>query len=172
MDGGAFLKTAADNGYSAEGIDVSQNAIVCAQNELHVNAKVDTLENIASSGSHFDIVTLWHVLEHFSDPFKSMKLVRSLLNEVGVCILEVPNLHSLKFMVSRRKWEGGNHPRYHRTFFTHQTLRRGLQKAGFSKVRRLKLTYHVPNRGASYEALKQMLNCVAMDAFLMFVAQK
>lgn len=169
---GAFLKTAADQSFSVEGIDVSEHAITFARNQFHMNARVDTLENIVSAGVHYDVVTLWHVLEHFSNPFESLELVRSLLKEGGICVLEVPNLHSLKFLTARRKWEGGNHPLYHRTFFTQETLRRGLMKAGFSKLHRLNMSYRIPNRNGLYEAVKGALNWVAMDAFLAFVSRK
>ena len=169
---GYFLKTARDHGFTVHGIDVSDRAIEYAQREFTLSADVQKLDDLASSGRHFDVITLWHVLEHFTDPIASLRQVRSLLTDGGICVLEVPNLHSLKFMAARNKWQGGNHPLYHRTFFTTRTLRNVLLKAGFSRPHRAKLSYHVPGRSYPYEALKEGLNLVAMDAFLDFVARK
>lgn len=169
---GGFLKSALDHGFAVEGIDISERAIERVNNEFQLNASVGTLERVVSSGKRFEIITLWHVLEHFANPFTSLEQIRLLLRDGGICALEVPNLHSLKFLTANNKWEGGNHPRYHRTFFTETTLRRALLKAGFSRVMRVKRSYHVPGRNRIYEGIKGGLNWVALDAFLTFVAHK
>jgi 2-polyprenyl-3-methyl-5-hydroxy-6-metoxy-1,4-benzoquinol methylase len=51
-----------------------------------------------------------HVLEHFVNPYEVLAQIRSLLKNGGVCVIEVPNLRSLKFMLAKTKWKGGNHP--------------------------------------------------------------
>ena len=168
---GTFLKTARDHGFTVEGIDISERAVAYATQAFGLTANVSTVDDLAASGKQFDVVTLWHVLEHFADPFRALKLVRSLLRNDGLCGLEVPNLHSLKFVTARHKWQGGNHPLYHRTFFTERTLRRSLLDAGFSDVVRVKQSYHIPGRNRLYEGLKGALNIVACDAFLTFVAR-
>ncbi len=169
---GGFLKSALDHGFAVEGIDVSERAIEYAKQEFHLRASVGTLDHVLASGKRLDIVTLWHVLEHFADPFKSLEQVRLLLHDGGICALEVPNLHSLKFLTAKHKWEGGNHPRYHRTFFTETTLRRALLRAGFSRAARVRHSYHIPGRSRLYERIKGVLNAAALDAFLTFVAHK
>ena len=168
---GTFLKTARDHGFTVEGVDISERAIAYAAKEFSLTAAVGTVDDLAASGKQFDVVTLWHVLEHFADPFTTLKQVRSLLRHDGLCAVEVPNLHSLKFVTARHKWQGGNHPLYHRTFFTERTLRRSLLDAGFSDVVRVKQSYHVPGRNRLYEGLKGLLNVVACDAFLTFTAR-
>jgi len=169
---GYFLKTARDNGYEVHGIDISEKAIAYAQQGFNLSVKVGTIDQSVGMEKPFDVVTLWHVLEHFVDPYKSLQLSRALLADDGICVAEVPNLLSLKFLMARHKWEGGNHPLYHRTFFTAHTLREAFLKAGFSDVLRIKLSYRIPGRSRTYERAKVALNLVGMDAFLAVVARR
>ncbi len=169
---GQFLKIAREHGFQIYGIDVSEKAVSYARREFGLKADNRLLEDVAASGEQFDVATLWHVLEHFADPYAALKQVKQLLKSGGMCVIEVPNLHSLKFILSATKWEGGNHPLYHRTFFTADTLRTALVRSGFSSARRVRWSYSIPGRSGSYEWMKQALNVVAMDAFLDFVAWK
>jgi SAM-dependent methyltransferase len=169
---GQFLKTASEHGYQAEGIDISEQAVAYARREFGLNAEARSLDDIVASGKQFDVVTLWHVLEHFTNPYETLSQIRKLLTSEGICVVEVPNLHSLKFMLSKTKWQGGNHPLYHRTFFSANTLRDALIRSGFSGVRRLNLSYHIPERSIFYEATKRTLNVLALDAFLDFIVWK
>jgi len=166
------VKTASDAGFNATGIDLSEKAVRYARETFKVNADTAGLETLLRSGRAFDVVTLWHALEHFDDPLTVLKAVRSLLSEGGVCVVEVPNLHSLKFILSGGKWEGGNHPLYHRTFFTGPTLRMVLEKAGFSKIQRIRLDYPVPGRNRMLSAGKVVLNRAGLDSFLACIANK
>jgi SAM-dependent methyltransferase len=42
----------------------------------------------------FDLVTLWHVLEHLPDPFAAVQCCSRLLRDDGLLVVEVPNLES------------------------------------------------------------------------------
>jgi len=169
---GYFLATAREHGFEVFGIDVSERAIEYAKRSFDVEVAAKTLDELQESSTKFNVITLWHVLEHFIDPFDTLKKIRTLLRENGICLVEVPNLRSLKFMLSKNQWEGGNHPLYHRTFFTSRTLERALLNSGFSQTQRLKLSYHVAGRSAAYEASKKILNVLALDAFLDYAAWK
>ncbi|MCG3121297.1 MAG: Ubiquinone biosynthesis O-methyltransferase [bacterium] len=169
---GYFLATAREHGFEVTGIDVSARAIEYARRSFGVEATAKTLDELQKDSQKFDVITLWHVLEHFTDPVSTLRKIKNLLQENGVCCIEVPNLHSLKFMLSRSKWEGGNHPRYHRTFFTSTTLQQTLLKSGFTKMRRVKLDYDLPGRRLGYKTLKRISNLFALDAFLDYVAWK
>jgi SAM-dependent methyltransferase len=169
---GYFLKTAQQHGFQVFGVDASERAVEYAKNAFGLNATVQKLDDLRDASTTFDLVTLWHVLEHFIDPFQALSRIRTLLAEGGICFMEVPNLRSIKFVFSKNKWEGGNHPLYHRTFFTGPTLRQAILKSGFSTVRRLKGSYRVPGKNAARWLLKRGLNAVAMDAFLNYKAWK
>jgi len=169
---GFFLRTAADAGYAAYGVDVSGVAVDFARTELSVEAGTESLAELIERRRTFRVVTLWHVLEHFLDPFAVLRQVRELLEPGGCCFIEVPNVNGAHFRLSRRRWQGGNHPRYHRTFFSTRTLADALRRNGFSDVRRLSLDYQLPGRGRGTEIVKRILNRAALDSFLDFVATR
>lgn len=167
---GHFLRTARDHGYRVAGVDVSERAVRYARSAFGLDASVETLDGLVARPDRFEVLTLWHVLEHFADPFEALRKMRLLLVPGGVLFVEVPNLHSLKFLLARQKWAGGNHPLYHRTFFSNRTLKRALLENGFSRAIRLRISYHVPGRSGGYEAVKALLNAGALDAFLDYAA--
>jgi SAM-dependent methyltransferase len=169
---GYFLKSISNSGYFAQGIDISKRAVEYANNSLKISAKVSTIQELMESKQQFNIITLWHVLEHFTDPYCILRTIRNMLLEDGICILEVPNLHSLKFVLAKNKWSGGNHPLYHRIFFTAATLQRAIKETGFSRISRIHLSYNLPGRNILYEYVKRGLNLFAYDAFLTFAIWK
>ena len=167
---GLFLRTASREGYETYGIDVSNNALAFAESQFGLNVGKETLDELVSAGRKFDIVTLWHVLEHFANPVEELKKIKQLLSPGGICLVEVPNFNSIKFKLSKVKWKGGNHPLYHRTFFTAPTLKDTLQRSGFENTERLRISYKLPEKGAVYNLSKSIFNLAAMDAFLDFAA--
>ena len=169
---GYFLSTATRHGFQARGIDVSENAAHYAREQFGLQVTTRNIQNLINHNTRFDVITLWHVLEHFENPFLQLTKIKSLLSRSGVCIIEVPNIHSLKFMLAKNKWTGGNHPRYHRSFFSSKTLRRALAEAGFSQVKRLQLSYRIPHRNTAFEVTKSALNIFALDSFLCFAATR
>ncbi|MCX6137560.1 MAG: class I SAM-dependent methyltransferase [Ignavibacteriales bacterium] len=166
---GFFLAEARAAGYDVHGIDVSALAVRFAAESLHLPAEVASLEDVAARDASFDIITLWHVLEHFLNPVAELQKIRKLMAPGAYLYLEVPNLHSIKFRLSGRKWVGGNHPLYHRTFFTKTTLEKTIALAGFQQSERLLLSYRVPGHSGLYSSVKKISNLVAMDAFLTYM---
>ena len=169
---GFFIAKAQGAGYRVQGIDISASAITFATNTLRVEAATTSLDELLSHQAQYDVITLWHVLEHFLNPVEELGKIKKLLAPGGYCLIEVPNLHSIKFMLSGKKWTGGNHPRYHRTFFTRTTLEETLRKSGFKDVERIPISYTVPGQSRMYAAAKQMANFFAADSFLDYVIRR
>ncbi len=165
---GLFLHTAEKHGYNVSGIDVSQTALAFAKESFKLNVSDEKVEDLISQNKKYDFVTLWHVLEHFANPKEELSKIKQLLNPDGILLIEVPNLNSLKFKLAKNKWKGGNHPLYHRSFFTADTLKKTLELAGFNKSERLQISYDIPGKSAMYNKSKDLFNMFAMDAFLDF----
>jgi len=49
---------------------------------------------------YFDVITLFHVLEHFVNPYEELIQILELLNDDGILIIEVPNLDDWMLSVS------------------------------------------------------------------------
>ena len=130
---GFFLKLAAETGYTVQGVEISQYAADYARNKLRLPVFLGELEAAALPPRSFDVITLWHVLEHVRDPRAFLAQVHALLKDQGVLALEVPNIGSLAARISGTDWELMS-PKEHFYYFTLATLRRYLEEAGFSIV--------------------------------------
>lgn len=168
---GLFLKSCKDAGIHGEGIDVSANALNFARNEFGLDVYNKTTKDLINEGRKYDMITMWHVLEHITEPIDELRKIIELLSPNGYLMVEVPNLNSIKFRLSGNKWRGGNHPLYHRSFFTSKTLRETLIKSGFKDVRRIKFSYPLSNKSFIYNLLKITFNLFSADAFLNFTAR-
>jgi len=167
---GLFLKKAKDAGYKTFGIDISATALRFATEEFGLNANNKSPENLIKEERKFDIITLWHVLEHFLNPVDELIKIQKLLAPDGFLFIEVPNFNSAEFRLSGHKWKGGNHPKYHRTFFTNKTLEDTLKRGGLSNSQRIQLSYKLPDRNVLINSAKKFFNVMAMDAFLDYAA--
>jgi 2-polyprenyl-3-methyl-5-hydroxy-6-metoxy-1,4-benzoquinol methylase len=169
---GLFLKSCKDAGINGTGIDVSNNALTFAHESFGLDVSDKTVDALITEGRKFDVITLWHVLEHFLNPAEELVKIRSLLNDNGMLITEVPNFNSIKFRLSGYKWKGGNHPLYHRSFFTAKSLSAILKKAGFSESVKLNFTYRLNDKSFLYNLSKKLFVLISSDAFLNFKALK
>ncbi len=93
------------------------------------------IESLTQPPDSWDIVSLFHVLEHLRDPLRLLVAVRSWLRERGVLVIQVPNAASWQARLFRRRWYGFDVPR-HLTHWTEATLERALTHAGFTVVGR------------------------------------
>ena len=78
----------------------------------------------------FDVVTLWHVLEHLPRPVETLKKIRGLLTPSGLLVIALPNFNSIQARVFRGRWYHLEVPR-HLYHFTPGVLRNLLEKEGF-----------------------------------------
>jgi len=83
----------------------------------------------------FDVVTLWHVLEHVPDPRAELTEIYRILRPGGLLVIETPNIASLTFQLCKKSWFPLGIPG-HLQHFTPTTLNRFIQRTGFSLIRR------------------------------------
>ncbi len=60
----------------------------------------------------FDLVTMWHFLEHDYDPLRSLRTARRVLKPGGTMVIEVPRLDSTTFRLVRHRWPGLQAPQH------------------------------------------------------------
>jgi 2-polyprenyl-3-methyl-5-hydroxy-6-metoxy-1,4-benzoquinol methylase len=128
---GTFLWTMRRRGrWEVYGVEPSKTACKAAREEFQLEIFQGTLEEAAFSSRSFDVVVLWDVLEHVSDPKSTLQEIRRLLVEDGVLILRVPQLGSWDQRLFGPYWVGWEAPR-HLTTFSRVTLNRMLAASGF-----------------------------------------
>ena len=79
--------------------------------------------------AHFDVITLWHSIEHITQPGAYLKEARRLLKEDGLLFLAFPNIDSLEFRLAKGDWFHLDLPR-HITHFSPMTMERLLEACG------------------------------------------
>lgn len=87
-----------------------------------------SLDNVGAR--KFDVITVFDVIEHLSDPKKELIKIKKLLNNKGVVAIGTPNIESLTVKVL-----GSKHPffiRMHVVLFSKKTLTRILDETGFN----------------------------------------
>ena len=105
----------------------------------------------------FDLVTMWHFLEHDYDPKASLKKASEVLKDDGRLIIEVPRLDSVSFKLYGDRWPGLQAPQ-HTVLFDRRALLRMVDEAGFDVVEWLPWgafpAYFYLFTGAAFKVLK------------------
>jgi hypothetical protein len=78
---------------------------------------------------------MWEVIEHYTDPLSEARAAFARLARGGILALSTPNDGSLRARVYRERWRGFREGWEHLFFFSSQSLRTLLKRAGFSRVR-------------------------------------
>lgn len=126
---GDFLCAMKRRGWHAEGVELStEKRQKLTARGLLIHAP-DTLQQLPDAS--FDVITLWHVLEHLPDPMESLQHIRRLLKPGGICVIAVPNAGSKQARRDASLWFGYDLPR-HLWHFTPTSLTSLLATNGFA----------------------------------------
>lgn len=115
---GDFLGEAKKRGWEVQGIEPHEGARENAEKKgISLHPDVDTMHG------KFDVITLWHVLEHIPDLDKIISKISSLLNENGLLIIAVPNYKSYDAEYYGKFWAAFDVPR-HIWHFSQQSIKK------------------------------------------------
>ncbi len=105
---GDFLVTAKSKGWKVFGVEPNEDARIRAgQKGIYVENKLeDVLE------SEFDVITLWHVLEHVPDTNLYIEEISKRLKPTGTLIIAVPNFKSWDAKHYKEFWAAYDVPRH------------------------------------------------------------
>jgi SAM-dependent methyltransferase len=105
---GDFLKLAKENGWEVKGVEPNEGASNLAKKKnLEIDESIDKL-----SGQTFDVVTLWHVLEHLPDLEIITQKIEDLIKPGGTLIVAVPNFNSYDANYYKNYWAAYDTPRH------------------------------------------------------------
>jgi 2-polyprenyl-3-methyl-5-hydroxy-6-metoxy-1,4-benzoquinol methylase len=126
---GRYLAVLKNLGWTVTGFDIEDHvAPVLKENGIHVFT--GNLEVLSTLRGTYDLITMWHVLEHLHDPLKDLKTIRKFLSNRGSILIEVPNSNSPAAKLFRDDWYQWDLPR-HLSHFTPQSLIQMLRESGF-----------------------------------------
>jgi SAM-dependent methyltransferase len=127
---GFFVREASERGFAAQGIEFSHEAVEFGRREVGVQLTEGDILHAQFPEGSFDIVTLWHVLEHLPRPVETLNRIRTLMKPGGILVIAVPNFDSIQARAFRGHWYHLEVPR-HLFHFTPAALRRLLDSRGF-----------------------------------------
>ncbi|WP_340152882.1 class I SAM-dependent methyltransferase [uncultured Marivirga sp.] len=129
---GYFLETMKANGWKTYGIEPNDIARTIANKKTAVH---NNIQNLNLKNRKFDVITLWHVLEHIHDINNTIKTLKTILKEKGKIVVAVPNIESYENSVFDEEWAAYDVPR-HLYHFSQETMKTLMLKHGL-KVKKV-----------------------------------
>lgn len=127
---GTLLGLMKQRGFRPTGLDFSAEAADVAQRENGVRVVIGSLDQARFSAESFDLVTLFHVMEHVANPRAVLTEVTRILKPDGALVLQVPNIDSWQFKAFGAKWYGLDIPR-HVIDYSKDAMLKLLEDSGF-----------------------------------------
>lgn len=128
-----FLLACREKGYDVEGIDVSADVASYVSSELNIKVHIGEANILDLPEKSFDVITMWHSLEHTADPNIYLQKAHSWLKDNGVLVVDVPNYAGYDAVKTWDNWLGWQLP-YHFYHFTKSSLFALLNKQGFAVI--------------------------------------
>ncbi len=131
---GFFIKLAKDAGFNATGLEVSKERREIAQKVTGEKILPRAIQGKNKSGKKYDVITLFHVLEHIKNPIELARDLKTYLKPNGTIIIEVPNANDY-LLTLNRNYKDFFWQRAHISYFTPETINEVLKKAGHKNVK-------------------------------------
>jgi 2-polyprenyl-3-methyl-5-hydroxy-6-metoxy-1,4-benzoquinol methylase len=128
---GVFVEIARAHGWQAEGIEPSAWAVENAR-ERNIPVHQGTQEHLIQADSRFDVITMWDVIEHVTDPARELGMAYQLLNPGGWLAVHTMDIDSLAARALGRRWPWLMD--MHLYYFSQKTLASMLKLSGFEVV--------------------------------------
>jgi 2-polyprenyl-3-methyl-5-hydroxy-6-metoxy-1,4-benzoquinol methylase len=129
---GDLLELAIADGWQVTGTEISPKAAIQANKTLEGKVLIGDILSLDLPENSFDLITIYHVIEHLVDPIPTLEKIRALLKPDGIAFIETPNIGSLGAKIKGKKW---SHiiPPEHITYFDNQSLKYALRTTKFTK---------------------------------------
>lgn len=137
---GDFLAYLKQQGYAAQGVEVSDQARSLA--ELKGLPVANELEHIPAK-NQFKVVSLWHVLEHMPDPLHTLGLIHARSADDALLIIAVPDRSSWDCDHYGALWAAWDVPR-HLLHFRRKDMRQLLTRSGFELIESRNMWFDAP----------------------------
>jgi 2-polyprenyl-3-methyl-5-hydroxy-6-metoxy-1,4-benzoquinol methylase len=139
---GAFLQLAKDSGWQTSGTEVSTYAAKYAADVSGADIFCGELPDAGYPDNSFDVVTMWHVLEHTRDPMGYLREIYHILKADGLLVIAIPNRNDLIMRIAyrilrRRKMKlfSRGERELHLYFFSPKTIMAYLDETRFDCLR-------------------------------------
>lgn len=151
---GAFARWMAQHGFETVGLEPF--SLAAPQEEPNLRLVCAPLEDAEKTLGKFDVITMWHVLEHLHHPVETLTRLKKMLTPEGVLIVAVPNFSSWQSTIFKGAWFHLDPPR-HLLQFEPETLSDCLSRAGLSTIGEVKFLPEYGSSGWIQSALNRVL---------------
>lgn len=145
---GPFLSAACENGWQPYGTDIASDAVEYVRKKLLFPAVQSVFPDFSPAAefglNQFDAVTMWFVIEHFSDLNAVLEKVSSLVRKGGVFAFSTPSGEGVSAKKNRKQFFEKS-PSDHFSIWEPGKTAFILKKYGF-KVEKIVSTGHHPER--------------------------
>lgn len=136
---GDFLKAAKDNNWSVLGIEPNPEARKIANTKTN-NSVYDITQLLELEANSFDVITLWHVLEHLPKLEQHLQIFNRLLKPNGHLVIAVPNYKSYDAEYYKSFWAAYDVPR-HLWHFSQKGIKQLVEGFGFISQKTLPMVF-------------------------------
>jgi 2-polyprenyl-3-methyl-5-hydroxy-6-metoxy-1,4-benzoquinol methylase len=111
---GIFACNAKDAGFEVTALEIDQNCVNFLNGTVGVKAiqSSDPAKSLGEMTEQFDVITLWHSLEHLPDPWLVVQRAAERLAPDGILLIAIPNITSNEFAMLKAKWRHIDAPRH------------------------------------------------------------
>lgn len=92
--GGEFAYLMQSMGHEISGIEPNKGYAAYSIQEYGLKVQVGFIQDIPLPEAAFDLITIWHVLEHTENPGAVLAKLHTLLKPDGTLVIEVPNIEA------------------------------------------------------------------------------
>ncbi|MFV8328157.1 class I SAM-dependent methyltransferase [Flavobacterium sp. ZS1P14] len=133
---GDFLSVAKENGWHTIGVEPSDKAKIIAKHK-----GVSFVEETSELQSYsFDVISMWHVLEHVPDLNEQLKELKRLLKPNGTLIIAVPNFKSFDAKYYGKFWAAYDVP-IHFWHFSKKAIKMIFEKEQMKLIKILPMKF-------------------------------
>lgn len=133
---GDFLATCKVDNWNVFGVEPSKEARQISE-EKNVKAFSDISE---IKENNFDVITLWHVLEHVENLLEYIEILKTKLKPTGVLIIAVPNYKSFDAKYYKEFWAAYDVPR-HLWHFSQTSIQKLFAKVSMKIEKTIPMKY-------------------------------
>jgi len=135
---GKFLKTMKQSGWKITGVEINETARRIAKN--NTCSVILSQADLFESKQKYDIITLWHSLEHLYDLKKYLNIISTSLNADGIIMVAVPNYQSFDAKYYKQDWAAYDTPR-HLYHFSFEAMVKLMKKINFKLIQSKQLPF-------------------------------
>lgn len=131
---GDFAYLAKKGGFDVDVIEMDARCCDFLSGVIGVHALqgADTVGVLRTLGN-YDVIALWHVIEHLSDPWRVLSAASEHLSPGGILLIAAPNPEAYQFSIFKQYWTHLDTPR-HVTLIPSSAITQWLKEYGLTPV--------------------------------------